>query len=310
MSLTGIEGVEFVVQDMPTALRFLDDWGLARQQVDPARASFTCADGSYISIEPLAAAPAGRVEAGPTVAAVVWGAPDQQTVESLARELARDRAVTTDAQGTVWSQDDMGLRIGIRVSQRKSLSAAPYQPNTPGFSGRVDRRATVYERAVPQEISHVVFGVPDLAPVEKFYRERLGFLVSDRYIGRAVFLRAAPAGNHHHLFLLNSSDFQTHFNHICFKVREIHEVIGGGQFIAERGWETREGPGRHIVSSACFWYFRSPVAGGFEYAADDDMVVDGDLHVPPGLDDVAGQADVLLGRGGIAARMEIGRAHV
>ena len=100
------------------------------------------------------------------------------------------------------------------------------------------------------------------------------FRSSDRYIGRAVFLRAAPAGNHHHLFLLNSADHRTTFNHICFKVRNIHEVIGGGQFIAERGWETREGPGRHIVSSACFWYFKSPVAGGFEYAADEDMVTE------------------------------------
>jgi hypothetical protein len=102
--------------------------------------------------------------------------------------------------------------------------------------------------------------------------KRLGFRVSDRYAGRAVFLRGAPAGNHHHLFLLNAPDGQRHFNHIAFKVRNVHEVIGGGQYIVKRGWETQAGPGRHYVSSACFWYFKSPVGGAFEYAADEDVV--------------------------------------
>ena len=35
--------------------------------------------------------------------------------------------------------------------------------------------------------------------------------------------------------------------------------------------------------------------------ADDDMVVDGDLHVAAGFDQILGQADVLLAGGGVAA---------
>src|SRR4051794_3535421 len=37
--------------------------------------------------------------------------------------------------------------------------------------------------------------------------------------------------------------------------------------------------------------------------ADDDVVVDGDFHVAAGVYQVAGQADVLAGRGGVAARV-------
>ena len=37
--------------------------------------------------------------------------------------------------------------------------------------------------------------------------------------------------------------------------------------------------------------------------ADDDVVVDGDFHVLAGLDQIAGQADVLGAGGGIAARV-------
>jgi catechol 2,3-dioxygenase-like lactoylglutathione lyase family enzyme len=269
MALTGIDAVCFGVHDMDDAARFLNDWGLEGGEAGRYR----CRDGGEIHIasQPDPSLPAA-IEEGATLREVIWGAEDQRSVDAIAEELSRDRKVSTGADGTVRSVDDMGLAIGFRVSRRQKIVAAPYQANTPGAPVRIDQRATFFERATPQEISHVVIGVPDLAPVEAFYRQRLGFRVSDRYTGRAVFLRAAPAGNHHHLFLLNSNDAKTHFNHICFKVRNVHEVIGGGQYIASRGWETSAGPGRHYVSSACFWYFKNPVAGAFEYAADEDVV--------------------------------------
>ena len=66
----------------------------------------------------------------------------------------------------------------------------------------------------------------------------------------------------------------TRFGHLAFKVRDIHEVIAGGQYIDAQGWRTFAGPGRHIVSSANFWYFQSPFGGAWEYAADEDMVTE------------------------------------
>lgn len=269
MALTGIDAVHFGVEDMARSTLFLDDWGLEAC----GAGAFRCRDGGEVRVSPMTDPELPEaVEPGATLREVIWGVSDQQGVDAFAEELSRDRSVEVLPDGTVRSVDDMGLAIGFRVSRRRKVVAEPYRENTPGASFRVDQRAPFFKRAVPQEISHVVFGVPDLAPVEEFYRQRLGFRVSDRYTGRAVFLRAAPAGNHHHLFLLNSNDARTHFNHICFKVRNVHEVIGGGQFIAARGWPTFAGPGRHYVSSACFWYFSGPVAGAFEYAADEDVV--------------------------------------
>ena len=63
-------------------------------------------------------------------------------------------------------------------------------------------------------------------------------------------------------------------NHVAFKVRDIHEVIGGGQYIDSKGWRTFAGPGRHMVSSACFWYFDTPLGCAWEYAADEDVVTE------------------------------------
>ena len=65
---------------------------------------------------------------------------------------------------------------------------------------------------------------------------------------------------------------RTQFEHVAFEVRDIHEVFGGGLHFAEHGWETIVGPGRHKVSSAYFWYFRSPAGGQVEYFSDTDFL--------------------------------------
>ena len=272
-SITGIDAAVFGVLDLRKAARFLDDWGLRRARSGRSGADYRCVDRSEVIVRAADSRelpPA--VEPGSTLREIVWGVASRRSLDAIASGLARDRGVTEDPDGTVHSVDDMGLAIGFRLSRRVTLRSRPAAFNTPGCAVRVDRHAPYYERAVPREISHVVLGVPDIRAVERFYCGRLGFRVSDRYVGRAVFLRAAPAGNHHHLFVLNSADRKVRFNHIAFKVRDIHEVIGGGQALAARGWETHAGPGRHYPSSACFWYFRSPLGGAAEYAADEDMV--------------------------------------
>lgn len=269
MTITGIDAVTFGVADITEATRFLEDWGVSRAGAGVYR----CANHAEVRIQPVDAPdlpPA--VEEGSTLREILWGADSKRALDAIHRELARDRDVRVDRDGALHTLDDAGMAIAFRVTKRIKLKGKPLGFNTPGAPGRIDKPTTYYKRATPQEISHVVIGVPDMKKTESFYVKRLGFRVSDRYAGRAVFLRAAPAGNHHHLFLLNAQDGRCHFNHIAFKVRDIHEVIGGGQFIARRGWETQAGPGRHYISSACFWYFKSPLGGAAEYAADEDVV--------------------------------------
>lgn len=271
--ITGIDAAVFGVRDLRTAGRFLDDWGLSRRRSRRSGADFACVDRSEVLVRPLDSPqlpPA--IEPGSTLRELVWGVASRRALDAIGANLARDRSVAENANGTLHSTDDLGLGIAFRVTRRKALKARPGAFNAPGCVQRLDRPAPFYERAAPREISHVVLGVPDIRAVERFYCGRLGFRVSDHYAGRAVFLRASLAGNHHHLFVLNSADRKPHFDHIAFKVRDIHEVIGGGQALAARGWTTHAGPGRHYPSSACFWYFKSPLGGAAEYAADEDMV--------------------------------------
>lgn len=267
MSIVGIDQVRFVVQD-DGANDFLVRWGLTPVE-DADGKRYECVDGSSVAyrVDPgfdPARAPFQNLET------VIWGVSDAAALDALARELARDRPVTRDAEGGVFAVDALGLNIGFRVTRKRPIAAIPALFNTPGAPARIDQPAVFYDRAIPQEISHIVLGVVDHVEGEAFYTERLGFHVTDRYTGRGAFLRGPAVGTHHNLFML--ADGKTVFNHLAFKVRDIHEVIGGGQGFARTGAETLTGPGRHYASSGCFWYFKSPFGGAMEYVADEDIV--------------------------------------
>jgi catechol 2,3-dioxygenase-like lactoylglutathione lyase family enzyme len=136
---------------------------------------------------------------------------------------------------------------------------------------RLNNRATVYERATPIEFSHVVFYTENLAAVEEWYIQGLGFRISDSYPGRGLFMRCSESGGHHDLFFLQLPHVKRGLNHLAFAVRDIHEVFGGGLHFSRRGWQTEIGPGRHPISSGYFWYFKCPAGGATEYAADEDF---------------------------------------
>ena len=124
-------------------------------------------------------------------------------------------------------------------------------------------------------MGHIGFVLPDLKSAEKFYRDRLGFWLSDRYAGgAAIFLRCAAKSQHHSLFMIWSADGNKRYHHTAFEVRDIHEVFGGGVAFDKKGWKTEVGPGRHPISSAYFWYFKSPCGGAIEYFTDSDYVTE------------------------------------
>jgi catechol 2,3-dioxygenase-like lactoylglutathione lyase family enzyme len=275
MNITGIDAVTFGVRSLPKARRFMADWGMQQVRAGKFGADYVCVDGGEVKIrshDNKRLPP--PIQAGSTVREVIWGVKNKRDLKAIAKELSRDRRVTINKDSSISSVDDMGLGIGFRVSKCKVLKPDPLPFNLPGKNVRIDQPATFHERARPQAISHIVFGVPDFRTVESFYGDRLGFRTTDRYRERGIFLRATSPSNHHNLFVMNTGGRKPKFNHLAFKVRDIHEVIGGGQFLVRQGWQSQVGPGRHYVSSGCFWYFHSPFGGAMEYCADEDVMTD------------------------------------
>ncbi len=268
MSVVGLERIVYGVEDLALARRFFTEWGL-RPEGDLCRA----ADGTGVALRAKDDPELPRaVEPGSTGREIVWGVDGRAALDALAARLERVTVVRRGGDGRIAFTDPAGFGVALAETARRPLPAVEIAVNTPERRARLDTVGAFYRQASPRRLGHVVLQVPDIAAVESFYRDHLGFWVSDRYPGRGVFLRGRAEADHHQLFLLQSPDGAAHFHHLAFEVHDVHEVFGGGLAFAERGWETHIGPGRHIISSCYFWYFKSPCGGAVEYFADMDSL--------------------------------------
>ena len=270
MALKGIDAVVFGVADMMEAARFLDDWGVSREQAGSDKLVYRTRDGAEVIVRPHDAPDLpSPIEAGNTVREVIWGAASEDELEKTLEPLRGLPGFHVRADGLPRITDPNGMSLAFRVTRRKPFVVKPTGTNAPGSHQRVNQRSPVHERAFPINIGHVVLFADDFAAMRSFYTEKLRFAVSDEYPGHGVFMRCQKVGDHHNLFVLNRPG-KPGINHVAFTVTDIHEVIGGGIAMSKKGWKTEIGPGRHPISSAYFWYFDNPLAAPLEYYADED----------------------------------------
>lgn len=277
MKVTTVDSVTYGVPDLSEAKRFWSDFGLSLDEDGERRLLFSAMDASTVEIR-LADDPAlpPAFETGPGVRETTFGVETETDLDAIAAELAKDRHVEVDEEGTLHTRDPLGMPIAFRVSRCRAVSAPDPQFNVPGRTGRLNVRGARYASARPLEMTHVVYMVPDTGVEVDFYAGRLGFRISDAYPGRGYFLRGGASNNHHNLFLLNpgGTGDKFGFHHLAFEVANIHELFGGGLNMTRKGWKTMLGPGRHPISSCYFWYFLNPCGGGAEYDFDSDVVDD------------------------------------
>jgi catechol-2,3-dioxygenase len=270
MHLLGIEEIIFGASDLDGCRQFFLDWGLSLQHESTHELVFSTLNGCRVvlahSDQPGLSI---GVEPDPTLREVIWGVSDRQALDEL-RERLKQQPGFVDEGERVGCTDPNGLALKVRVTQKHTIRLNCAKTNTWNDRQRVNQASPSYERATPIEVGHVVFFVTDLEATSAFYQDLLGFVVSDRYPGRGCFLRCAPEGRHHHLFLLQLPQPRAGLNHVAFTVRDVHEVFGGGLHMSRCGWQTELGPGRHPISSAIFWYFKSPAGALVEYCSDED----------------------------------------
>lgn len=287
MRLNGVDGVILGVEDINAGSRFYDNFGLDRLETGAMGASYGTRDRTTIDLRrtddnALPAAVAG----GSTIREVIWAAPDQTTVDAVAAELAKDRPVCSDADGTIHSVDEDGYGVAFRVERRHTIPPVHNRLNIYGAppSRPINSRIDFLEAIRPSSVAHVVVMTPDVERAVRFYTERLGFRVTDRFLNaQGAFLRPAGSPYHHNLFLIRNEKRGLH--HIAFAVTDFNDVIQGGASMLRSGWETKMGPGRHVIGSNYFWYFKSPCGGAMELTADmdraDDNWVAGDWEFVP-----------------------------
>jgi catechol 2,3-dioxygenase-like lactoylglutathione lyase family enzyme len=275
--ITGIVGLKFGVEDRRLSSDFIQNFGLQTTISDLEGSDlYLTRNASRIYVFDLDhpdLAPA--IESGSTLREVIWGVAQPQDLLELAQRLADVEGFSASAE-RVCCRDPNGMSLSFVLNYTQQLDdVVSAGINQYGKINRINQASPVYQRAEPISVGHVVFFSPNLAAVQQFYIDKLGFYLSDAYNDRGAFLRCRGEGFHHDLFLLKLPHRpQPGLNHVAFVVRDIHEVIGGGINMNRQKWSSFIGPGRHPISSAYFWYVHSPLGGAFEYYSNDDYLTE------------------------------------
>ena len=297
MNILGLETLVFGVGDIPAARRYLIDYGLDEVEYDPVRGGqWVALDGTGIRVRAPddPELPPNPLPA-PQLRETIYSVADAATLEALRLQLSAEREVRVDADGGLHCFDDGGTAIGFRLTRRRPIQARHLGFNVPGQPpGRApdDCAADPDETIKPRTLSHVVYFTPDVEKSEAFYR-RLGFTVTDRFNGLGPFLRPAGTQDHHTLFLIQSRNaHMAGCNHFTFHLGSASEVLQQGWHFVRKGYSSFWGPGRHILGSNFFWYFRSPFGAVMEMDADMDL--HGDEWEPRRMDANAQTSQVFL----------------
>ncbi len=196
-----------------------------------------------------------------------------------------DVAARLERLGVASARDDLALRchdpvldheVVVEVAPVPSLTPAPARhENGPGRTTRVNRRAPAAagpQDASPRRVGHVVFGTTDVAASLAFYRDGLGFKVSDGVgDGIGYFLRCST--DHHNILLMPAP--VPCLNHYAVEMDDVDAIGATGMAVlAERPEASVYGIGRHVLGSNLFWYLLDPAGGMVEFFADMDQIED------------------------------------
>jgi len=281
MAIVGIDTALFGVPDMAQTARFFEDMGLPVFRRSADEVHFRLEEGSNLivrhadhpSVPRSVLCPGGMQE-------IILGVDTQQSLDALVADLGRDRDVKPGADGAHRFLSDCGIPLGLRVFNRRKVQFAPDPVNAAGNIQRFNQLRKWRRRAQPKTINHFVFAVKDFRKSFAFFRDRLGFRLTDYQTDIGIYSRFDGAFEHHNMFLadctLPGMPGKPGFHHINFGLEDIDEVMVGANYMTRRGWQPGFlGNGRHRISSALFSYWKIPGGGEGEFGADTDYVDDG-----------------------------------
>ena len=283
MSILGVESVIYGVEDMALCTRFWEDFGLNPVSRSESEVIFDVATGSRVILRKIddPTLPAAYFP-GSGVRETVFGVDTPEALEKLVAGLATDRVVRRDPDGTAHFSADDGTTLALRVWHKKPVLSRPDPVNAPGQIVRLNLHRKWIVRTKPKTINHVVYFSDDYVSAFEFFRDRLGFRLTDHSKANGIFCRADGTYEHHTVFWVTtrhaSLKGKKGYAHIAFGVDDIDEVMIAANYMQEHGWsEDRPytpGLNRHRISSAIYYYFPCPAGGDAEIHCDTDYLDD------------------------------------
>jgi catechol 2,3-dioxygenase-like lactoylglutathione lyase family enzyme len=129
---------------------------------------------------------------------------------------------------------------------------------------------------VPQKLAHIVLNTPDIDRATAFYRDVLGFKISDWSEHQMSFLRCNPE---HHSIAFNAAPHAS-YNHTSWTMGSIDELFRAQGRVRGFGTPLMWGTGRHGPGSQVFNYYIEPSGYVVELIAD-GIAIDDDAQWQP-----------------------------
>ncbi len=131
----------------------------------------------------------------------------------------------------------------------------------------VDHAASLVGKDAPTRLSHVNLNCRDNELTFRFFRDVLGFRLTDET--RAF--RFIRCGADHHTLVLGFND-NCLLNHVAFEMPDLDAVMRGIGRMRDHGYPVEWGPGRHGPGNNVFAYFCGPEELPIEYTAEMQQV--------------------------------------
>ncbi len=236
-----------------------------------------------------------------------WGldAIDEYGKQKFLRAEGPDHHIVTLTEGSggldhfafeVASLEDVDRAADVLAEQGIELVTPPTKELEPGVAKAIrfkDPEGNVVELVAgvdtvtdpygprdvkPRALNHVVLHTPDRPRMEAFYRDVLGFELSDTLPNFMTFWRCNA--NHHSLALAQSHDGRTGLHHAAFELKDWEEFMRAVFWMGERRVKRMWGPGRHVAGNNLFSYYWDPDGNVVEYTAEVEQITDPN-YVPP-----------------------------
>ena len=180
--------------------------------------------------------------------------------------------------------DDAERRLrdaGYEVARRKDIA-----PGTPDvlvleepvsgvplhlFTAQDPSGVDGYTPLRPTKLGHVAAFTADLAAMQDFYQDLLGFRWSDTVGDFFVFLRCNA--DHHAANFMASTKFDG-MHHIAYEMRDPNHLISMIDHLGRNGHRLHWGPGRHGPGHNLFTYHRDPDGNNIELFTQLDVMHD------------------------------------
>ena len=249
--VTGLRSIEYNVPDLAKTSHFYElCWGLKKVAEEDGTNYFraTGAEHHIVVLHEGGKASVNRVN---------FAAADSANVDALHAKLS-GLGVTTDDDPKNISGPGGGYGFGF--TDRDGLNYAV-------SSDMATHSDTEMEGDRPFKLSHVVLNSNKVEDQTDFYRDVLGFRVSDR-TERMNFIRCSP--DHHSIAFAHNEG--PSLNHAAFEVPDFDALMTGSGRMKQKGFPVQWGVGRHGPGNNVFGYFFEPNGMVIEYTAEVEQV--------------------------------------